>query len=384
MYIQDKIELPTKREYTPEGFLKVPARISRTGIQSYTAAEMGLTDRPPKSLIRVYRSADEVFKPESLASFADKPVTNDHPPVLLDASNAKRYSVGHAGPEVTKDGECVSTSLFITDKTTIDAIENGKVELSNGYLAEIEWRSGQTQLGEEYDAVQTNIFGNHIAVVDRGRAGPACRVADNMLNSNYEETNVKITIDGVDYEVPEQAGQAVSKVLKKLADTEEKLKEKEDEMEEKDEEMKKKEKEAKENTDALQAKLDEATSAIPTAEQLDTMASDRATLLSNVSKVAPNVDCAGKNLSEIQTAVLKDAHPDLDLEGKSPEYISARFDAIMESAPEANKLDNAIGSTVKDKQGTEDKDNRPADQIARDNMIERNKTAWNPNSTGDK
>jgi len=74
MYIQDRLNLPTERTYTEEGFLRVPARISRTGTQTYLAAELGLKDREPTDLIVAYRPPEEVFDPESLASFAAKPV----------------------------------------------------------------------------------------------------------------------------------------------------------------------------------------------------------------------------------------------------------------------------------------------------------------------
>ena len=50
MYIKDRINLTdSQRKYTDEGFLIVPARIARTGIQEYLAMEMGLEDRNPVS-----------------------------------------------------------------------------------------------------------------------------------------------------------------------------------------------------------------------------------------------------------------------------------------------------------------------------------------------
>ena len=68
MFLEDRSPISSERTYTDEGFLVVPARISRTGIQEYLAVEMGLTDRDPNDIIRVYRPEEEVFSDLSLSS----------------------------------------------------------------------------------------------------------------------------------------------------------------------------------------------------------------------------------------------------------------------------------------------------------------------------
>ena len=75
MLIEDRIDV-TGREVTPEGFLVAQATLARTGIQVYTAAQVGDSSRPASDRVNVYRPADEVFQPESLRSFARKPVTD--------------------------------------------------------------------------------------------------------------------------------------------------------------------------------------------------------------------------------------------------------------------------------------------------------------------
>ena len=74
----------THREYTDEGFLKVPARVARTGIQEYLARELGL-DGDPNRIVRVYRAPEEVFSPASLSSYDACDITNDHPKGLVTA-----------------------------------------------------------------------------------------------------------------------------------------------------------------------------------------------------------------------------------------------------------------------------------------------------------
>jgi hypothetical protein len=68
-------------EMTPEGYLRAWATIARTGVQMYTDAD--------GSVRREYRPAEEVSSPESLASFAGKAVTLEHPPFFLIAPTRK-------------------------------------------------------------------------------------------------------------------------------------------------------------------------------------------------------------------------------------------------------------------------------------------------------
>jgi len=376
MFLADRLKITTEREYTDEGFLKVPARISRTGIQEYLAVEMGLTDRDPTDIVRVYRPEDEVFTDESLQSFANKPVTNNHPPELVSPSNSKQFSVGMSGPEVTRDGMFAKTVLHVTDGEAIKNIESGKVELSNGYTADIEWTEGVTPEGEQYDAIQRNIKGNHIAIVERGRAGPACRVADNLPTTGDKVTMAKITIDGVDFEVSDQAAQAVGKLQARLKDAEMETQEKDEELKKKEDEMEAKEKESKATNDALQAKLDDAESKIPTADTLDKLVTERTGVVDTVRKVMPEIEWEGKDADTLRREVVAAKCPNVQLDSASADYINARFDMLVESAESNSQqhLDDALKKQVENKD--QDVDNRPLDVIAREKMMADSQNAW--------
>lgn len=377
MFLADRLNITTERLYTDEGFLKVPARISRTGIQEYLAIEMGLTDRDPNDIIRVYRPEEEVFSDESLSSFANKPVTNNHPPELVTSANARQYSVGMSGPEVTRDGMFVATVLHVTDQASIDDIESGKAELSNGYLSDIDWTEGVTPDGEQYDAVQRNIKGNHIAIVERGRAGTACRLADNLPTNGDEVTMAKITIDGVDFEVSDQAAQAVGKLQKSLTDAEKESQKKAEELQAKEDEMEEKAKEAKKTEDSLQAKVDDAVSKIPTAETMDKMVADRSALVASVLKVAPEVQWEGKDAATLRKEVVMLKRPNVQMDSVSDDYIQASFDMLVDSI-EANpqqSLDDAISGQLKHND-KEIEDTRSPSVIAREKMMADSQTAW--------
>ncbi len=161
---------------TGDGYLTAFAKVARTGIQIYKGRELG---RPDLDEVRVYRSPEEVFAPDAMRSFAHRPITLKHPPVPVTARNWKRHAGGQTGGEVVRDGDFVKVPLVLMDQRLIDAYErDGVRELSMGYSTDIQWRQGVTDAGEPYDAVQTAIRGNHLAVVPLARGGDQLRLGD--------------------------------------------------------------------------------------------------------------------------------------------------------------------------------------------------------------
>lgn len=161
---------------TGDGYLTAFARVARTGIQKYKGYELG---RPDLDVVRVYRPPGEVFAPDAMRSFAHRPVTLKHPPRPVTAQNWKQYSGGHTGDEVVRDGEYVRVPMTMMDSALVDAYERqGIRELSMGYSTDIQWTPGVTDAGEQYDAVQTAIRANHLALVPVARGGDQLRVGD--------------------------------------------------------------------------------------------------------------------------------------------------------------------------------------------------------------
>ena len=148
---------------TPEGFLicrDVP--IARIGTQDYLARELGLDGEPDRP-VTVERRPEDVFDPVAIASFEGKDVTYTHPPEMLAPENQSSYSKGHA-ENVRREGDFLVADLHLKDPTLISEVRNGILrEVSCGYLCDY------TPSGAGYR--QTNIRGNHIAIVPRGRAG---------------------------------------------------------------------------------------------------------------------------------------------------------------------------------------------------------------------
>lgn len=159
---------------TPEGFLichNVP--ISRTGWLKYLGQELGLSDRHDQ-LIQVYRSPEETFSPATMASFEGKSVTDDHPPDDVRPDNYSSYEKGqvtNVRPGKDQEIDLLLADLIIKDPRLISEVENGKREVSCGYDCNYE------PIGEgKYQ--QTQIRGNHVAVVASGRAGDRVAIKD--------------------------------------------------------------------------------------------------------------------------------------------------------------------------------------------------------------
>ncbi len=174
----------SKRE--PEGYLlclNVP--VARTGMQEYLPEELGLISNSEfrihnselslaGGMVSVFRPEDEVFSPETMASFEGMPVTNDHPPEGVDISNIRALQKGHAHNVRRGSGEesdLLLADLIITDPDLIKAIlEDGKREISCGYTYALCEENGRY--------IQRQIRGNHVAVVDAGRAGHRVSIKD--------------------------------------------------------------------------------------------------------------------------------------------------------------------------------------------------------------
>lgn len=372
MLITDRVKIQSNRQYTDEGFLVSKARIARTGIQDYYAFELGLTDREPTDIVKIYRPEDEVFNDESMSSFKNKTITDNHPEEMVTAANAKKLSVGFSGDEVTRDGMFLETILHFTDADIITKIESGKVELSNGYFSDLEWAQGVTEDGIQYDAIQRNIRGNHIAVVDNGRCGASCRISDHKPLQQENPSMGTLVIDGVDYEVSDQVKQAVAKLQTRLADAEKKAEDAEEAMAKKKAEDEEGEEESKKKMDSMQAKLDDANSKIPTPEMLDQLVDNRIATRDAALAINPDFDWKDKDCEQIRKEIVADSCKDLDIESKSADYIRARFDMLAES--HLNDSQKSLNDGLKKQ--VENKDEEKKELTGRDKFVAATRDAW--------
>jgi hypothetical protein len=204
----------SKIEYTPQGFMKIPANFTGVGVYPYRDANN------PRKTVQRLRSEVEVFKPESMKTLMDAPYTKRHPPEMVTPDNVALYRKGHVSGEVRKVGsKLLGGFVIIEDKDAQEDIKNGIKQLSCGYMATIddeggEWKDNETGQVHHYDDQQVDITYNHVAGVPQGRQGP-----DKTLLLDRKEFYFQ---DGLEFDEPptgESRGDAMKYQVKLLDGT---------------------------------------------------------------------------------------------------------------------------------------------------------------------
>jgi hypothetical protein len=363
--LEDRISVPTKRTLTDAGQMHVPCAFARTGSQLYTAKQLGLVDREPNEVIKVYRDEADVFAEDSMATFKSAPLTIGHPkdsngaPMPVTAENAKELQVGMLEGMPTRDEDTLTGTLIITNKEAIDALEDGTQELSAGYLCDIEDVDGKFY--------QRNIRANHIAIVDKGRAGSSCRISDEVLEVQLgdghpqpmqwefeNEEAYKVAFKSwIAVEYNEYFGSAdaegkaagntgvVDEAL--LTDAQESLVE------------------AEAKISAQEVLLADAERVELELEQTKILLADakvaaeegvieRCDAIENARLIADMRDLGSKSVQEIYRMVVEDQMPHKNLEGKSDAFVAAMFELLVD----ASKGETPMGKLLKQESLTND------------------------------
>ncbi len=146
--------------FDEQGFLHDTPIVTSTGIFEYGLPDGGVR--------RELRLPEHVFDKKSLASYAGKPVIITHEAGSIDKDNVMKEIVGTILSEGFQDGSDVRCKVVIHD---IDKVKKTPYrELSLGYNLDLIEEPGEWN-GEPYDAIQTNIRINHLAIVECARAG---------------------------------------------------------------------------------------------------------------------------------------------------------------------------------------------------------------------
>jgi hypothetical protein len=333
---------------TPNGYLSIPARIARDGVQEYYAIEMGglFPDREWDDIIRLYRPPEEVFSADSLASFNRLPVTNNHPWEDVSAANWREHAVGMTEGTAARDGRYVSQTLLITDASAVNDVQRGRRELSAGWSFVPDMTPGVTPDGQPYDLIAREIRGNHIAIVDTARCGPGCRAGDaakspalaarlkdsrmckcgqpDQKPKDQQMTTRTIAVDGLNVETTEAGAVALQKLIAERDEARTKLAAAE----------------AKAAADAAahaaaiaakDAQIEEAKKAIPDSATLEQMARDHADIISKAKALLPALDSASKDAAAIRKEVVLAKMGDA-AKGYTDDQIKVAFDILAKDA----------------------------------------------------
>lgn len=204
----------------PDGSWRLEGYATRAGVFRYL--------NPDGSERLEFRPPDEVEK--SAPGLAHRAFTNQHPGEgRVTPANADKFQRGLVLESRWDPGtKRVPVVCLATHQDLIDALRAGRRELSAGYEATVTEEAGEYE-GQRYTHVQRDILYNHLAAVDAGRAGPECAlrldangdalpvpplpagnpVTPPPVGGAKEKSMVKVTINGVEYEVSEAVAAAL-------------------------------------------------------------------------------------------------------------------------------------------------------------------------------
>ena len=358
-------------ERTPKGGVKIPAAVTRVGIFTYNF--------PDGSERRELRPSDEVFSLDSLATLRDAPVTDMHPSEPVNAENYTKLTKGYVRDvKAENPGPLVNVMLTVQDAETVRKIEAGeRKELSCGYRCDLDPTPGVYD-GQRYDAIQRQIRYNHVALgpVGWGRAGKdvalrldACDAVSIPSHAQEERKPVMktIRIDGVDYEIGSDAH--LAKIAADMAA------------------LTKRAELAEGRADSLSKDLDKAREDLKAAQdpaRIDSAVAARVDLVSKARKIlGPDTEIKGTD-RDVMVAVLKADAKDLDLTGRSDDYVTGMFESTIAKAPvrtDARSVSVALGAAgAAGNQTPERTDAAPDADKARAAMVQANRKLATDNS----
>lgn len=370
---------------TPQGYLKVRIRVTKPGVFTYNREKYGY------GLVKELKKPSEVFSAKNLKSIASSVITHEHPvtdgkSVLIDPKNTKDFMVGYpCSQPVIEDNKYISIDTIITDQSAINAIVSGKRDISLGSSSSVRMSPGSWN-GFKYDWEHYDIESNHIALTSQGRCGPDVAVVssfDSIAIQHNEGVNntMKIEIDGETFEVEDRLGKIINNRVmsvdsekNELIDQLKSSDRKNIKLEALYDQLESDHKELKHKLDSY----DKNDVSKKVKELMDLF--KQANRLLEPSEVESFDSISDP--TEFKLNILKKKSPNFNFDEKSPEYIEARYDVLIESIDSARDKANDLGSSIIQGRflSTDAASMSKAEQ-ARNASIERDKKRWmNPYS----
>lgn len=169
------------------------SNISKAVVNPYRGSEIpnsAALGLDPDRVYMLLRHPDELAK--AADSFNNIPLLDRHIPVTADAPS-KEFVVGSTGTDAVFDEPFLRNSLVIWCANAIAGVNtNQQRELSSAYSYDADMTPGKYE-GVPYDGIMRNIKGNHVALVEAGRAGPDVVVGDSKLLENPKMSKKKLS-----------------------------------------------------------------------------------------------------------------------------------------------------------------------------------------------
>lgn len=169
------------------------SNISKAGVNPYRGNEIpnhAALGLDPDKVYRLLRCPAELAK--AVDTFNGLPLLDRHIPVTAEKPSQERV-VGALGTDAVFAEPFLRNSLSVWTAGAIAGIKTNQLrELSCAYAYEADMTPGVYE-GVAYDGIMRNIRGNHVALVEVGRAGPECVVGDSKLLEKPKMSGKKLT-----------------------------------------------------------------------------------------------------------------------------------------------------------------------------------------------
>ena len=193
------VPIESSKKYDENNWPEIKGNpISKVGVFPYSGAQIGHAELDPNRVYMVYRPEEELSAQDTINSFKLLPFTDEH--AMLGSEDAglmpaeKKGIHGVIGEDVYFEDGYLKGNLKIFSEFVNDLIKKGKKQISIGYRCMYDMQSGIYD-GQPYDAIQRQIRGNHVALVEEGRSGPDVAVLDRL----------KFTFDSKDITMPDMS-----------------------------------------------------------------------------------------------------------------------------------------------------------------------------------
>ena len=167
-------------KYTEDenGYITIPNNpISKSGVFQYLGSSIS-PELDPDTVYNVWRPEEELNNPDTIESFRLTPWIPEHVMLGTGFTPAEVVGVqGVTGETVEFANGTLYSKLKLFGEDLKKLIRAGLKELSCGFRCAWEIKSGVTPTGEQYDVIQRQIRGNHLASVEQARMGSDVRVA---------------------------------------------------------------------------------------------------------------------------------------------------------------------------------------------------------------
>lgn len=348
---------------TSEGYLTVKAPITRPGVFPYLKQDGGVEMEA--------KLPEELFSERTIKSANAKPVTDDHPTEAVTAANYSQYAKGLTHTDAEVRDKKLYISFTITDSATIKKVKDGKRELSIGFLADVSKENGEYE-GMTYDSVQRNMEINHLAIVEKGRAGSTIAIRNDsmayMIDSDDKnkkkkggnKTMAKLVIDSAEFEVDSAVKLKVDALEAQLDAANGKVSGLDKLTGERDA--------LKTQLAAKEKELSEAKKNSITADALDAAVEVRASLLGTATKfLGDSFEFKGKTDRAVKEAVITSVDATVVVADAADEYINAYFDSYTSMLDKKGFTKSALFVDKKD-EAKENEEELAKKKLARLNL----------------